>query len=69
MTNGKAQAAAIDQEWEDLKRQIADVIKVFGFLLFIPVILLLGIGYGIRAGVICGNRKDAGNAQNMGELR
>jgi hypothetical protein len=54
MANGKAQAAAIDQEWEELKRQITDFTKVFGFLLFIPVILLLGLGYGIRAGIIVG---------------
>jgi hypothetical protein len=57
MANGKAQAAAVDQEWEELKRQITDITKVFGFLLFIPVILLLGLGYGIRAGVIAGAEK------------
>jgi len=57
MANGKAQAAAVDQEWEDLKRQITDITKVFGFLLFIPVILILGLGYGIRAGVIAGTEK------------
>ncbi len=67
MANGKAQIAAIDQEWEDLKRQTTDVTKVFGFLLFIPVILLLGLGYGIRAGVISGAEKTLEMLKSWGE--
>ena len=55
MANGKTQA--VNQEWESLKTQIAEVTNVFGAILFMPMILLVGIAYGIRAGVIAGTEK------------
>lgn len=49
MANGKA---TTEREWKELKSQLSDVIRLFGGLLFFPVILIIGIGYGIRAGLI-----------------
>lgn len=54
--NGTVQAAQ-DQEWEDLKKQITEIVRLFGGLLFTPVIILVGAAYGIRAGVIAGVEK------------
>jgi len=52
-----APQTAGDQEWEDFKKQITEVVSVFGVILFTPVIILIGVGYGIRAGVIAGVEK------------
>jgi hypothetical protein len=62
MSNGKAQtiegaAAAEDKQWEDLKKQIREIVTLFGGLVFAPVIILVGICYGIRAGLIVGTEK------------
>ena len=54
MANGKAVS---EKEWKELKAQLSDVIRLFGGLLFFPVILLVAIGYGIRAGIIVGTEK------------
>ena len=54
MANGKAVS---EKEWKELKAQLSDVIRLFGGLLFFPVILLVGIGFGIRAGIIAGTEK------------
>lgn len=65
MANGKAQA--VNQEWETLKIQIAEVTNVFGAILFMPMILLVGIAYGIRAGVIAGTEKTLNMLKEWGE--
>ena len=57
MPKNGTQAIATDPEWEDLKKQINEVVRLFGGLLFMPVIILVGVGYGIRAGVIAGFEK------------
>ena len=49
MANGKAVS---EREWKELKGQLEEVIRLFGGLLFFPVILIVGIGHGIRAGLI-----------------
>ena len=54
--NGVTQAIQ-DKEWEELKTQINSVIRLFGGLLFTPVILIIGFGYGIRAGMLAGTEK------------
>ncbi len=45
-------AATDDKEWEDMKKQITEMLQVFGSLLFLPFILLVAVAFGIRAGVI-----------------
>jgi len=55
MANGKA--AAIDKEWEEFKKQISSVTSLFGWLLFVPVMFLVGIAYGIKTGIIAGAEK------------
>ncbi len=53
MGNGKTQAATIeDRDLSDLKKQINDILRVFGALLFFLPIVFVGTAYGIRAGVI-----------------
>jgi len=54
--NGVTQAIQ-DKEWEDLKKQVNSVIRLFGGLLFMPVILIIGFSYGIRAGILAGTEK------------
>lgn len=54
MANGKA---TTEKEWKELKGQLSDVIRLFGGLIFFPVILIVGVGYGIRAGIIAGTEK------------
>ena len=54
--NGVTQAIQ-DKEWEDLKKQVNSVIRLFGGLLFTPVILAIGFSYGIRAGMLAGMEK------------
>lgn len=58
MANGKAHAAAMeDQDLSDMKKQINDILRLFGALLFFLPILFIGACYGIRAGVIAGTEK------------
>jgi hypothetical protein len=60
MANGKAivqEATVEDKEWADFKRQLNEIIQVFGGLLFAPFIILVGIAFGIRAGLIAGTEK------------
>ena len=54
--NGVTQAIQ-DKEWEDLKKQVNSVIRLFGGLLFTPVILAIGFSYGIWAGMLAGTEK------------
>ena len=65
--NGTAQAIE-KKEWQELKDQIESVIRLFGSLLFTPVILLIGIGYGLRAGIIVGTEKALSLFKEWGEL-
>jgi len=58
MANGKAQAAAIDdQAFDDLKKQIRETANLFGGLIMFPFIFLLGCAYGLRAGIIVSLKK------------
>ena len=54
--NGVTQAIQ-NKEWDDLKKQVNSLIRLFGGLLFTPVILIIGFGYGIRAGMLAGTEK------------
>jgi hypothetical protein len=46
-----------NKEWEDLKGQLQEVTMVFGAIMMMPVILLVGLGWGFRAGIIAGAEK------------
>jgi hypothetical protein len=52
-SNGKTSKA----EWTMFVGQLNEVILVFGSILFMPVILIVGIGYGLRAGILAGVQK------------
>ena len=54
--NGTAQAIE-KKEWQELKDQFESVIRLFGSLLFLPVIVLIGFLYGLRVGIIAGAEK------------
>ncbi len=64
MANGKA---VEKQQWEDLKKQIAELNRVLGFILFAPVLVLVGIAWGARAGVIAGTEKTLRMLKSWGE--
>ncbi len=68
MGNGKAQAVAIeDQDLSDLKKQINDILRVFGSILFFIPIVFIRACYGIRAGVIAGVEKTLQLLKSWGE--
>ena len=68
MANGKAQAIkAEDQEWADFKKQITEIIRLLGSLLFTPGFILIGICYGLRAGLIVGTEKTLELFKSWGE--
>ncbi len=68
MGNGKTQAATIeDRDLSDLKKQINDILRVFGALLFFLPIVFVGTAYGIRAGVIAGVEKTLQLLKSWGE--
>jgi hypothetical protein len=46
-----------EEIWQELSGDLKQVIRIFGGLLFLPVILLLGLGYGLRAGIIAGTEQ------------
>jgi len=49
----KAELAAREKEWEELKKQLTSVIRIFGGLLFVPTVgLLVAVGYGAKAGLL-----------------
>ena len=64
--NGTAQAIK-KKEWQELKDQLESVIRLFGSLLFTPVILLISLGYGLRAGIIAGTEKSLAMFKDWGE--
>uniref|UniRef100_A0A6H1ZU64 Uncharacterized protein n=1 Tax=viral metagenome TaxID=1070528 RepID=A0A6H1ZU64_9ZZZZ len=50
--NGVARAIE-DKEWEEMKKQLTSVIRLFSGLLFVPTAgLLVAVGYGAKAGLI-----------------
>ncbi len=60
-------ATTMDETQEARKKQVAEIIHLFGGLLFFPAFLLVGIAYGIRAGVIAGATKTLQIFQAWGE--
>jgi hypothetical protein len=61
MANGKAATVEAtterELEWENFKKQFQEIVNLFGSLIFTPAIILVGICYGIRAGIIAGTEK------------
>ena len=50
--NGVARAIE-DREWEEMKKQLTSVIRLFSGLLFVPTVgLFVAVGYGAKAGLI-----------------
>jgi hypothetical protein len=47
----------VEKEWTPFKVQLLEFVLTFGSLLFFPVILAVGIGFGLRAGLIAGAAK------------
>lgn len=58
MANGKA---TTKKEWAEFKvtisAQLLELVSVGGTILFLPVFLLVGVGYGLREGIITGAEK------------
>lgn len=50
--NGTSQPIIKDEEWDNLRKRLRSVIMIGGGLLFFPLVLLLGIAYGIKAGLL-----------------
>ena len=49
----KAELVAREKEWEELKKQLMSIIRLFGGLLFVPTAgLLVAVGYGAKAGLL-----------------
>ena len=58
MANGKAQAAAIeDQAFEDFKKNVRETVNLFIGLFMFPFLLFIGCAYGLRAGIVVSLRK------------
>ncbi|HOD97835.1 MAG TPA: hypothetical protein PLT63_03575 [Syntrophales bacterium] len=41
-------------EWDQFKSQIETMLKAFGTLLFLPLILLAAMAVGLREGIVAG---------------
>jgi len=55
--NGAARAIE-DKEWEEMKKQLRSIIRLFSGLLFVPTAgLFLAVGYGAQAGLIAMTEK------------
>ncbi len=54
MVNGKATKAEAqtEKEWLEWKAELSEFVHVFGGLLFSPIIFLVGISYGLKAGIV-----------------
>lgn len=49
--------ARAKQIWDDLVGDLHEIIVLFGGLLLLPVFMFIGLGYGLRAGIITGVEK------------
>lgn len=56
MANGKVKESTVQQvqdiQWEEFKKQITSIIYTFGAILFTPIIILVALGYGLKAGIL-----------------
>ena len=41
-------------EWDAFKQQVETMLKAFGTLLFLPLILLAALAVGLREGIVAG---------------
>jgi hypothetical protein len=56
MANGKLTTAE-KAAWNQFQSQISEILHVFGGILLLPLIMLVGFGWGFRAGIIAGMEK------------
>jgi len=64
MPNGKEVSK---KEWSLFMEKVSEANKVLGSLIFIPVILIVGMAYGLRAGIIAGSDKALQMFREWGE--
>uniref|UniRef100_A0A6M3KS95 Uncharacterized protein n=1 Tax=viral metagenome TaxID=1070528 RepID=A0A6M3KS95_9ZZZZ len=68
MANGKtAVIEKTDKDWEILKGQLQEVCNLLGVIMFFVPILLLGVCYGVRAGLIAMFEKTLEMLKQWGE--
>ena len=48
-----------EKEWIEYKREISKIVGMFGSLIFFPFIVVVGIGFGVREGLIAALKKTA----------
>ncbi len=54
-------------DWTEFQTKMAEFNKAAGSLLFIPIIVIVGICYGLRAGIISGAGKAISMFSEWGE--
>lgn len=47
-------------EWDQFKSQVETMLKAFGTLLFLPLILLAALAVGMREGIVAGAKAALG---------
>jgi hypothetical protein len=60
-------ATITDEAQEERKKQLTEIINLFGGLLFFPAFLIVGIAEGVRAGFIAGATKTLQIFQDWGK--
>lgn len=68
--NTEKAANAANKEWavfkETISSQLLEIVSVGGTILFLPVFILVGVGYGLREGIITGVEKFLGMMKEWG---
>ena len=60
MANGKAQvieAVAENQDWKDFTQNFWEILAKCGAVIALPILMIIGLFYGLHAGVIAGAEK------------
>ena len=51
------QEAEVNQDWEEFKSQFCEILAKCGAVVCLPFLVVIGIFYGIHAGVVAGSEK------------